>query len=90
MTQAKSPTPAEVKAARVAAGLAQQACADRFGYKIRGWQQKEESGPSGRALSPGEYELLLLLGGQHPEFTLQKRRDPSSLSEPGDSNAKLN
>ena len=66
------PTPEQVKTARVAAGLTQQVCADRFGYKLRGWQQKEESGASGRTLSIGEYELLLLLAGQHPEFTLQR------------------
>lgn len=67
MTQ---PTPEQVKAARVAAGLTQAACAERFGYKIRGWQQKEESGASGRMLSVGEFEMLLLLAGQHPYFTL--------------------
>ncbi len=66
------PTPDQVKAARAAAGLKQHECAERFGYSVRGWQKKEESGASGRALSRGEWELLLLLAGQHPEFTLRR------------------
>lgn len=69
------PMPEQVKAARVAAGLTQRACADRFGYKLRGWQQKEESGASGRALSTGEWEMLLLLADNHPEFTLQRKEE---------------
>lgn len=67
------PPPKQVKAARVAAGLSQRECAERFGYALRGWQKKEESGPSARALSIGEYELLLLLGDQHPDFVLTTR-----------------
>jgi len=70
----KTPTPEEVRAARIAAGLTQQACAKRFGYALRSWQGKEDSGPSGRALSEGEHELLLLLAGRHPEFVLQRRK----------------
>lgn len=64
------PTPEQVRAARLAAGLTQVACAARFGYSLRGWQSKEDAGENGRNLSCGEYELLLLLAGQHPEFSL--------------------
>lgn len=68
-----SPGPEQVKAARVAARLSQRQCAERFGYELRGWQKKEESGPSGRALSSGEYELLLLLADEHPDSVLVAR-----------------
>lgn len=67
------PTPAQVKAARIAADLTQPACAARFNYQVRSWQKKEEVGTSSRALTTGEYELLLLLAGQHPELILQRR-----------------
>lgn len=64
------PTPEQVRAARLAAGLTQSLCAERFGYSLRGWQSKEDAGENGRWLSSGEYELLLLLAGQHPEFAM--------------------
>ncbi|WP_238552202.1 hypothetical protein [Herminiimonas sp. CN] len=54
------------------AGLTQRACAERFGYSLTGWQKKEDAGLSGRSLSVGEWELLLLLAGQHPNFALQR------------------
>jgi hypothetical protein len=66
----KYPTAEQVKTARVAAGMTQQACADRFDYLLRSWQKKEQDGANGRLLSPGEFELLLLLAGQHPDFSL--------------------
>lgn len=65
------PTPAQVRETRMAANLTQRACADRFGYSLTGWQKKEDAGTSGRSLSVGEWELLLLLAGQHPNYTLQ-------------------
>lgn len=67
------PTPDQVRAARIAAGMTQSACAERFGYSLRGWQAKEDAGAGGRGLSVGEYEFLLLLAGQHPAFTLMGR-----------------
>jgi len=72
MTNA-NPTPDQVRAARIAAGLNQDECAARFGYSLSGWKKKELAGASSRALSVGEYELLLLLAGQHPEFELRDR-----------------
>lgn len=68
-----SPSPDQVKAARIAAGLSQKACAERMGYELRGWQKKEESGASARSLSAGEYELLLLLAEEHPDYLLTPR-----------------
>ncbi len=67
------PTPEQVRSARLAAGMTQALCASRFGYSLRAWQSKEDAGENGRALSPGEYELLLLLAGLHPSLTLSKR-----------------
>lgn len=64
------PTAERIRTARIAADLTQAACAERFGYKLRGWQQKETEGVNGRSLSSGEFELLLLLAGQHPDFSL--------------------
>ncbi len=72
MNQISTPTPDQVKVARIATGLTQRECAERFGYSLTGWQKKEDAGTSGRALSVGEWELLLLLAGQHPTFTLQR------------------
>lgn len=67
----QAPTPGQVKAARVAAGLTQRECAEQFGYTLRGWQNKEDAGGSGRTLSVGEYNYLLLLAGEHPDFELR-------------------
>jgi len=73
MNETQIPTPQQVKAARVVAGLTQRACAERFGYRLRGWQQKEETGPSARALSVGEWNFLMLLGDQHPTWTMPRK-----------------
>ncbi|WP_437887731.1 helix-turn-helix domain-containing protein [Phytobacter sp. V91] len=67
------PTPELVKLARQNAGLTQKEAAERFGYSLRAWQRKEEAGETGRSLSVGEYELLLLLAHQHPDLTLIKK-----------------
>jgi len=66
----EKPTPEQVKAAREAAGLTQSACAALFGYALRTWQGKEDTGAGNRGLSVGEYAYLLLLAGQHPQYTL--------------------
>ncbi|MBY4841314.1 MULTISPECIES: transcriptional regulator [Pantoea] len=54
---------------RLAAGLSQQSAAERFDLSLRVWQSKESAKNPGQ-LSQGEYELLLLLAGQHPYFAL--------------------
>lgn len=54
---------------RLAAGLSQQSAAERFDLSLRVWQTKESAKNPGQ-LSQGEYELLLLLAGQHPHFAL--------------------
>lgn len=72
-TEHQPPSADQVKSARVAAGLTQAACAEIFGYKLRAWQRKEDPGEGNRSLSVGEYNYLLLLAGEHPEFQLQTR-----------------
>lgn len=63
-----------VRAVRIAAGLTQQATADLFGYSLRSWQHKEESGEGNRALSVGEWNYLMLIASVHPSYTLTERR----------------
>ncbi|WP_431022003.1 helix-turn-helix domain-containing protein [Erwinia rhapontici] len=67
------PSPQQVKAARESAGLTQSEAGSRFGYSLRAWQRKEESGDTGRSLSVGEYELLLLISNAHPTMKLVKK-----------------
>lgn len=68
----QNPTPDEVKAARIAAGFTQKQAGERFGLGERAWRHKELE--NGRKLSPGEYELLLLLAGAHPEYELIRKK----------------
>jgi len=69
----EKPTAEQVKAAREAAGLTQSACAALFGYALRTWQGKEDAGAGNRGLAVGEYAYLLLLAGQHPDYTLKAK-----------------
>ncbi|TCL06894.1 hypothetical protein [Sodalis ligni] len=67
------PTPDEVRAARIATGMTLKECAERFGYALTSWQQKENAKKGTRSLNIGEYELLLLLADMHPEYKLIAR-----------------
>lgn len=51
----RNPKPAEILAAREAAGLTQQACADLLHTSIRSWQQWEYGE---RAMHPAFWELF--------------------------------
>ena len=64
------PTPDAVKKYREQAGMTQTEAAARFGYAKRTWKAKEDVGKDGRGITRGEFELLLLLAGGHPAFTL--------------------
>lgn len=66
------PTPEHIKALRVSANLSLKETAAMFGYSLRAWQRKEESGSTNTKLSVGEFQLLLLLAGEHPEFKLTR------------------
>lgn len=65
--------PQMIKEARIAAGLKQRECAEIFGYSLRGWQQKEQSGSNSRGMAIGEWYYLLLLAGTHPQYMLIKK-----------------
>ena len=64
--QAKAnPTPAEVRAAREAAGLTQSQAAALIYSNLRSWQNWENDHPvDGRKCHPGLFELFLLKTGQ--------------------------
>ena len=67
------PSPEQVKQARIDAGLTQKEAAAIFGLALRSWQQKEETGSGNRSLSVGEWNYLLLLAKQHPDYSLIKK-----------------
>ncbi|WP_313656022.1 transcriptional regulator [Pantoea sp.] len=58
-----------VRELRMAAGLSQEIAAERFDLSQRVWQTKEAS-KNPALLSQGEYELLMLLAGEHPYYQL--------------------
>lgn len=58
-----------VRELRMAASLSQEAAAERFNLSLRVWQMKVATKNHG-LLSQGEYELLLLLAGRHPFYTV--------------------
>lgn len=61
-----NPTPAEVRAAREAAGLTQTEAATRIRGSLRAWQNYEsaEGEPEHRRMHPGLFELFLIKTGQ--------------------------
>jgi transcriptional regulator with XRE-family HTH domain len=69
-------TAAAIKATRQAAGLTQAEAAERFDYSLRVWQKKESETETGKnsGLSQGEFELLLLLAGKHPDYILTPKK----------------
>ena len=77
----EKPTPEEVTAAREAAGLSLKEAARRFGMTYTNWQKKEVNGSSGTKLSVGEYNYLLLLANQHPEFQMVHRLGDKKLPQ---------
>ncbi|HBT4785575.1 TPA: XRE family transcriptional regulator [Klebsiella variicola subsp. variicola] len=53
--------------------MTQTELANLMGYQLRAWQFKENLDPKHtRHLMSGEFEFLLLLAGEHPEYRLQK------------------
>jgi putative transcriptional regulator len=82
MQKPKVPTPAEVRAAREAAGLTQTAAATLIHSTMRAWQEWEAGN---RRMHPGLWELFrlktdaaALLSAGLPT-TLQKFSDPVTL-----------
>lgn len=67
-------TPENVKKLRLKAGLTQKECSHIYGVGLRTWQKKEEvNTQNSQSLSLVEFEFLLLLAGEHPEYVLCKR-----------------
>lgn len=75
-------SPAEVQRLRIAAGMTLKECAGLFGIGLRSWQKKEESGTvSSRGITSGEFDLLLLLAGEHPDYMLLPREAAARHAE---------
>ena len=66
----RSPKPAAIRAARLAAGLTQTQAGALCHRSLRAWQDAEAGL---RALDPAAWELFLLRTGQHPTKTLKAR-----------------
>lgn len=73
----KTNTPENIKILRQKIGLTQKECAEMFRMTARSWRRKEEpqTTVSNTTLSPIEFNYLLLLAGEHPDYVLCKR-DP--------------
>lgn len=74
--QARNPTPAEIRAAREAAGLTQAEAAEKIYATLRAWQNWEaDDGDESRRMHPGLFELFVLKT-QFPEVVklLQSQR----------------
>lgn len=70
--------PENVKKLRLKAGLTQKECSNIYGVGLRTWQKKEEvNTQNSQSLSQVEFEFLLLLAREHPEYTLCKRNSDS-------------
>lgn len=73
MSELPPNTPETIRAIRARMGLTQTELANLMGYQLRAWQFKENLDPKQtRQLMGGEFEFLLLLAGEHPEYRLQK------------------
>lgn len=77
MVKMKTNTPENIKNLRQKIGLTQKECAEMFGMTARSWRRKEEpkTTVSNTTLSAIEFNYLLLLAGEHPEYILCER-DP--------------
>lgn len=73
------PSPERIKALRVAAGLSLKQAAAMFGYRVRTWQRREESGTTNTRITAGEFHLLMLVAGQHPEYRLFPVKSPDHI-----------
>lgn len=69
-------TPENVKAIRKKLGLTQTQCAKLFDVSLRSWQRREAEGTiKDIKTSKIEFEYLLLLVGEHPDYILCKRNE---------------
>lgn len=75
-----TPTPAEIAAARAAAGHTQEQAARLVGLSRRDRWSELETGK--RPMDPARWELYLLLTDQHPTYRLTKRRARRPADDP--------
>lgn len=69
-------TPENIKKLREKLGITQTECGKIFGVGLRTWQKKEEAKSHNRlSLSKMEFEYLLLLAGEHPNYILEHRKN---------------
>lgn len=60
-SSAANPTPAQIRAAREAAGLTQEAAAAKIEGSVRAWEKWEQGE---RRMHPGLFQLFLIKTGQ--------------------------
>lgn len=78
------PQPETVKAIREKIGMTETALGKAMGYELRAWQRKEAisdnlSRYNKTSLRPGEYNMLMLIAGVHPNYRLDKEFSPDDM-----------
>lgn len=78
------PTPADVKEARISAGLTLKEAAEIFGYQLNTWQMKESAGKATRSLSVNITTYCCWLENTLNMFFVKGIRSPQNqpLSDP--------
>ncbi|CAI1195589.1 TPA: helix-turn-helix domain-containing protein [Serratia marcescens] len=70
-----TPTGAEIAKLRNQLGLTQKKLAALFGVTLATWQKKEsETSKETIGIRPGEFQFLLLLAGEHPQYVLTQKQ----------------
>ncbi|HHD7476780.1 TPA: hypothetical protein ACOVJJ_005019 [Klebsiella oxytoca] len=78
------PQPETVKTIRESMGITETALGTLMGYELRAWQRKEAisddlSQYNKTSLRPGEYNMLMLIAGVHPDYQLDKTFYPDDI-----------
>jgi DNA-binding transcriptional regulator YiaG len=71
----QTPTGAEIAKLRNRLGLTQKALATLFGVTLATWQKKEsETSKETIGIRPAEFQFLLLLADEHPQYVLTQKQ----------------
>ncbi|ALQ49672.1 MULTISPECIES: hypothetical protein [Enterobacterales] len=78
------PQPETVKMLRGKMGMTETALGAVMGYELRAWQRKEAisddlSQYNKTSLRPGEYNMLMLIAGVHPDYRLNRTFSPDDM-----------
>lgn len=78
------PQPETVKVIREKMGMTETVLGAVMGYELRTWQRKEAisddlSQYNKTSLRPGEYNMLMLIAGVHPNYRLNKKFSPDDM-----------